>query len=300
MKTQPVILGRTILVVIATVLAGCGGSYGGGSGGQGPASLTISIEPTTITLGASATVTWSSNASRCTASGAWSGSKSGDGSQSVTPTETGTLTYSLVCSGGGYGESEQGSATLTVNAAGLASTWTGEACCLGAEKFPVEGITSESGELRFLGHGRHFVVRAGKPAIEFATCESCLAGALVNDKLAIDASSLKLHSRNSDTAALEGHYTTHLGSGYTLTVSIDAAGRMTGIDTRGCRFDGQARAATPASQVVAVEVVVSACGASDGHYAGDAALFSNTEDEPTRLLLSVSNAKSAIGWRLSR
>jgi len=123
---------------------------------------------------------------------------------------------------------------------------------------------------------------------------------LVNDKLAIDPSPLKLHSRNSDSAALEGHYTTHLGSGYTLTVSIDAAGRMTGIDTRGCRFDGQARAATPASQVVAVEVVVSACGDSDGHYAGDAAVFSNTEDEPARLLLSVSNAKSAIGWRLSR
>jgi hypothetical protein len=85
-----------------------------------------------------------------------------------------------------------------------------------------------------------------------------------------------------------------------LTVSIDAAGRMTGIDTKGCRFDGRPRAAIPASQVVDVDLEVSACGDSDGHYAGHAALFSDTDSGPVRLLLSVSNAKSAIGWRLSR
>ena len=300
MKAQPVLLVRTTQIAIAAVLAGCGGGYGGDGDGQGPATLSISIAPMTITLGESATLTWSSNAPSCTASGAWTGSKSGDGSQMVTPTETGTLTYSLVCSGGGYGESQQGSATLTVNAAGVAVTWTGEACCLGAEKFPVEGITSDSGELRFLGLGRHFVVKAGKPAVEFATCESCLAGTLVNDRLAMDPSSIKLHSRPSDSAALEGHFTTHLGSGYTLTISIDATGRMTGTDTRGCRIDGQTRARKPVSQVVEVELDVGACGVSDGHYQGAAALFSGTDGGPARLLLSVSNARSAIGWQLSR
>ena len=300
MKAQPVILVRTTQIAIAAVLAGCGGSYSGGGGGGGAATLSISIAPTAITLGQSATVTWSSNGSRCTASGAWTGSKSGDGSEMVTPTGTGTLTYSLICSGGGYGESEQGSATLTVNAAGLATTWTGEACCMGAEKFPVEGITSESGELRFLGLDRHFVVKAGKPAVEFATSESSLAGTLVNDRLAMDPGSIKLHSRPADSAALEGHYTTHLGSGYTLTVSIDATGRMSGIDTRGCRFDGQTRVRKPVSQVVEVELEVSACGVGDGRYQGAAALFSGTEGGPARLLLSVSNDKSAIGWQLSR
>ena len=300
MKAQPVKALRTILLAIAAALAGCGGGYGGGgSGGGGAASISMSIAPTTITLGASATITWSSNGSQCIAGGAWSGSKSGDGSQSVTPTATGTLTYTLVCSGGGYGNSQTGTATLTVNAA-LASTFTGEACCMGAEKFPVEGITSESGELRFLGLDRHFVAKSGEPTAEFETCDTCLAGALVNDQLAIDPSSLELRSRPSDSAALEGQYTTHLASGYTLTVSIDAAGRLTGIDTRGCRFDGQTRARTPASRVVDVELEVSACGSSDGRYTGNAALFSATESKPARLLLSASNAKSAIGWQLSR
>ena len=36
----------------------------------------------------------------------------------MTPTETGTLTYTLTCAGGGYGESQRASATLTVDPAG--------------------------------------------------------------------------------------------------------------------------------------------------------------------------------------
>jgi uncharacterized protein (TIGR03118 family) len=51
------------------------------------------------------------------ATGAWSGTKAPSGTEEVTPTATGTLTYSLVCSGGGYGESSTRSATLTVNPA---------------------------------------------------------------------------------------------------------------------------------------------------------------------------------------
>jgi len=299
MKAQPVTLVRTVLILVTGVLAGCGGGYGGG-GGPPPATLSISVSPTTITLGESATLTWNSNAPECTASGAWTGSKPGDGSESVTPTETGTLTYSLVCSGGRYGESDRGSATLTVNPAAQAAAFVGEACCMGTDTFAVEGITSESGELRFLARGRHFVVDAGKPPVAFATCESCLAGARVDDRLAIDLRSLTSLGPISEATTLEGHYTTHLGNGYTLTVSIDAAGRMTGIDTRGCRFDGQTRARTAASQVVDVALEVSACGASDGHYAGDAALFSEADGEPVGLLLSASNPKAAIGWRLSQ
>ena len=82
---------------------------------QGPATLSISVEPTTITLGQTATVTWSSNGGACTASGAWSGSRAASGSESVTPAEAGTFTYTLVCSGGGYGDSQVLSGTLTVN-----------------------------------------------------------------------------------------------------------------------------------------------------------------------------------------
>ena len=301
MKTRSVLFARNLVILIATALAGCSGyGGGGGGGGGGQATLSISVNPTTITLGQSANVTWSSNGNTCTASGAWSGTKAGDGTESVTPTAAGTQTYSLRCSGRGYGESEVGSAMLTVTSTVRAAAFTGVACCIGAETFPVDGITSESGELRFLGLGRHFVAPAGKPAIEFETAESRIAGARVNDKLAIAPGSLELRSRKTDSAALEGQYTTHLGSGYTLTVSIDAAGRMSGIDTRSCRFDGRTRARTPAAKVVNVELEVSACGESDGDYSGDAALLPATADGPAGLLLSVSNANSAIGWRLNR
>ncbi|MGH8204739.1 MAG: hypothetical protein ACREST_09035 [Steroidobacteraceae bacterium] len=301
MKARTVTRIPTALVLVTGVLAGCGGSYGGGGGGgRTPASLSISVSPETITLGQSATLTWNSNAPNCTASGAWSGSKASAGTESVTPTATGTLTYSLVCSGGRYGESNQGSATLTVNPASQAAAFKGEACCVGGEAFAVAGITSESGELRFLASGRHFVVKAGKPVAAYATCESCLAGARVNDGLAIDLRSLTSQRPVSESATLEGHYTTHLGNGYTLTVSIDAAGRMTAIDTRGCRVDGRARTRTPASRVVEVALEVSACGDSDGHYTGDAALFPEADGEPGGLLLSASNRDAAIGWRLSR
>ena len=300
MKVESATLIPTALILVTGVLAGCGGSYGGGGGDRPPASLSISVSPETITLGQSATLTWNSNAPNCTASGAWSGSKSSNGSENVTPTETGTLTYSLVCSGGRYGESRQGSTTLTVDPAEQAAAFKGEACCIGGQAVAVEGITSESGELRLLASGRHFVVETGKPAVAYATCESCLAGARVNDRLAIDLRSLTSRRADSESAALEGHYTTHLGNGYTLTVSIDPAGRMTAIDTRGCRIDGQARARTPASRVVEVTLEVSACGASDGHYAGDAALFAGADGEPGGLLLSASNREAAIGWRLSR
>ncbi len=116
MRTYRAAFGRLIAGLIAGALVGCGGSgYGGDGGSSGPATLSISVEPTTITLGQTATVTWSSNGGACTASGAWSGSRAASGSESVTPTEAGTSTYTLVCSGGGYGDSQVLSATLTVN-----------------------------------------------------------------------------------------------------------------------------------------------------------------------------------------
>jgi hypothetical protein len=45
------------------------------------------------------------------------GAQDASGTQTVTPTTTGTLTYSLVCTGGSYGQSDTVSATLTVNEA---------------------------------------------------------------------------------------------------------------------------------------------------------------------------------------
>lgn len=107
---------RCAVLSCVALLASCGGGYGGG-GGTSRASVSISVNPPTITLGQSATLTWSSNAGACTASGEWTGTKPAVGSETVTPTRTGMLTYSLVCTGGGYNDSDTLSTTLTVNPA---------------------------------------------------------------------------------------------------------------------------------------------------------------------------------------
>ena len=116
--------GRVLFMVSCAAIAACGGGGYGGDGGSPPtASISLTIDPTTITLGQSATLTWNTNGASCTAAGAWSGTKSATGSEEVTPTTTGTFTYTLTCSGGGYGQSDQRSATLMVNpAAAFTST----------------------------------------------------------------------------------------------------------------------------------------------------------------------------------
>src|SRR5262245_3227184 len=119
MSTHLDALSRVVAGLCFGLLAGCGGGgYGGGGGGSNPpaATLSISVNPMTITLGQSATVSWTSNGGVCVASGSWSGSKGGSGSEIVTPNATGMFTYTLSCSGGGYGQSQDVSAILTVNA----------------------------------------------------------------------------------------------------------------------------------------------------------------------------------------
>jgi hypothetical protein len=281
----------------AGLVASCGGGgYGGGGGGmRPPATLTISVSPSTITLGQSATVTWSSNAPNCTASGAWTGSRSSSGSETVTPAAPGTLTYTLVCSGGQYSESESGSATLTVDAAAIAALWIGDGCCIESETFQVAGLTSDNGDFRFLLPGSHYVGKDGKAMAAFATCDSCLAG-----KAGTDLRDFKLlritHQaleRPSGVAALQGIFTTNLGTGYTLTINVDASGLVTGIDTNGCSLNGQVK-----DYDLALDV--SACGESNGRYDGKAALIPGSTERAPELFLSASNADAAIGWRLSR
>lgn len=314
-----------IVGIGAGLLTSCGGgSYGGGS--NPPASLTISVSPDTITLGESATVTWTSNAP-CTASGAWSGTKTANGSETVTPTETGTFTYSLVCRGDGYGSSETESDTLTVTPAALASLMNGNACCDPIESFAVTGITTSAGEDRILLLDTHYVGAVGGKQAAYETCGTCLAGRLKTDPnqfklLAIapgdsvrasikaPASQTKtveftvpydrLSQRAPSNAVVQGIYTTNLGTGYTLTVTIDAAGQVIGNDTNGCRLDGQILPGRRSANHYDVALNVTACGRSDGWYRGRAALIFDGSGDARELFLSASNSDSAIGWRLSR
>ena len=105
----------------------------------------------------------------------------------------------------------------------------------------------------------------------FATCDSCLAG-----KAGTDLRDFKLlritHQaleRPSGVAALQGIYTTNLGTGYTLTITVDASGLVAGIDTNGCSLHGQVK-----DYDLALDV--SACGESNGRYDGQAALISGS------------------------
>jgi hypothetical protein len=316
---REIALARIVVCLFAGLAAACGGgSYGGDGGNRPPATLSIAVEPTTITLGDSATLTWSSNARNCSASGAWAGNKTASGSETVSPASAGTFTYSLVCSGGRYGQSNQGSATLTVNPAQAAGLWIGEGCCLDSASFAVAGMTNESGEYRFLALGTHYVGKAGEVPASYTTSDSSLAGrraadphafrlleisprVSVREGVARSIEFLVPYDRGFERAAApEGHYTTHLASGYTLTVSIDAGGRLTGIDTNGCRLGGRARARHVARNAFDVTLEVAACGESDGRYAGDAALLFDGGDRAAGLFLSASNEEAAIGWRLGR
>jgi hypothetical protein len=263
------------------------------------------------------------------ASGAWSGSKAASGNETVTPAQTGTFTYTLTCSGGQYGESPARSATLTVNPAAVASLVIGNACCDRLEPFPVTGITTDSGEDRFLLLGTHYVGEVGTAQAAYATCSSCLAGRLKDDpndfkllavtpRVAVRASirtpnltsrletveftvpNAPSFERPSSAAAVQGIYTTNLGTGYTLTITIDAAGQVIGNDTNGCGLDGRVSPSHRRFNHYNVVLNVSACGSSDGRYGGKAALIFDGTGNAMELFLSASNTSSAIGWRLSR
>ncbi len=99
---------------------------------------------------------------------------------------------------------------------------------------------------------------------------------------------------------LAGSYTSHLGTGYTLTITIDGAGQVVGADTNGCRLDGRAANGQPAVNAFDLMLNVSSCGRSNGRYAGKAALVDDDTGKASGLFVSTSNADSAIGWQLTR
>lgn len=285
---------------VACLLAGCGGSgYGGGGGMNPPASLNIAVAPTAITLGQSATITWSSNGRSCTASGDWSGNKASDGSEQVTPAAAGTFTYSMRCSGGGYGESQAGSATLTVSAAAVAGVFMGAACCERGDAFRVAGLTNERGEFRFLAQGGQVVGRANVAPVAFEATTKSLAGGRRNDAPPFRLLDIAPVDESMAAGRPEGTYTTYLTNGYTLTVTIDARGELIGSDTNGCLLQGRVSAA-PGASVAEVMHTVTGCGVRNGSYRGLAAALVDKSTGAQGLLLATSNADSAIGWRLTR
>lgn len=300
MNTSLVAKVRISGTFLACLLAGCGGSgYGGGGGMNPPASLNIAVAPTAITLGQSATITWSSNARNCTASGDWSGNKTSDGSEQVTPGAAGTFTYSMRCSGGGYGESQMGSATLTVSAAAVAGVFMGVACCERGAAFRVAGLTSERGEFRFLAQGKQVVGQANVAPVAFEATAKSLAGGRRTDASPFQLLDIAPVDPSMAAGKPQGTYTTYLTNGYTLTITIDAHGELIGSDTNGCLLQGRVTT-TRGSGVAEVTHAVTGCGLRNGRYSGLAAALVDKSTGAQGLLLATSNADSAIGWRLTR
>jgi hypothetical protein len=332
MRTLKASISAIAIGLVTGLLASCGGGYGGGGSGGGgpPATLNISIDSDTITLGESATITWSSNGNTCTASGDWTGTKAGDGSETVTPDATGEFTYSLTCSGGGYRDSQEGSVTLTVEAAASVSAlFVGEACCVDDAAVGVTVLTSRSGEFRLLTRGMQAVGQAGKPSLVFDASDSRLAGSRLNDASALEQLALTEQgsvrgtilvkdragvaqrlrftatqdpnfSQKATLAALQGIYTTAFPDGYTLTLTIDRSGEINGTDSRGCTVRGMAIAPRSSEASFGLGLDVSSCGASNGRFLGRAALIDAAAGRPVSLFLSASNENAAIGWQLSR
>jgi hypothetical protein len=328
MNTLRASLAGISTILIAGLVAGCGGGSYGGGGNNPPASLNMTIDPDTITLGESATITWNTNGNSCTASGAWSGMKAGDGTETVTPTETGTLTYSLVCRGGGYGASDTAHATLTVEAARVAGLFVGEACCVDAEPLEVAVLASGSGSFRLLTRGVSVVGEAGKAPMVFEAGDSLAGRRLVDSKalqklavtsrgaasgslLVSDRAAMARHvdfavpfdkgfNRKASLDALEGIYSVSTATGYSFTLTVDRTGEVNGSDSRGCVVRGVA--ALPPSGIAAyrLSLELSSCGRSDGRFAGSAALVNGTSARPGGLFLSASNENFAMGWRLTR
>jgi hypothetical protein len=72
------------------------------------------------------------------------------------------------------------------------------------------------------------------------------------------------------------------------------------LDTNGCSLKGKASTVTTAVNNFGLALRVGNCSNRSGRYDGNAALTFDGAGRTTGLFLSASNAKAAIGWRLSR
>lgn len=105
-------------LVVASILAGCGGG-GGGSSPTPPTpvtpapTVTVSLSSAKTTVGTPVTISWSStNSTSCAALGAWAGIKPVSGSDTITPTAGGQFTYTVSCDGAG-GTAQASTALIT-------------------------------------------------------------------------------------------------------------------------------------------------------------------------------------------
>ena len=75
-------------------------------------------------------------------------------------------------------------------------------------------------------------------------------------------------TRSASMQMVAGTYTRSNSSGYTVTMTVDSNGQMTGSDTQGCVFNGTVSVPFPAHNFYGMNMTVTSCGALNGSYNG--------------------------------
>ncbi|MBT8088936.1 MAG: hypothetical protein KJO01_01880 [Gammaproteobacteria bacterium] len=106
------------------------------------------------------------------------------------------------------------------------------------------------------------------------------------------------HQRTSSFSKLSANwfYTDGL---YSVTISIDQNGSISGSDTDGCVYVGDASIPDASVNTYAFDVTVMSCGPFNGMYAGLAVLDDDTVQDDT-LILSIDNGQVAIVLVMAR
>jgi hypothetical protein len=105
-------------------------------------------------------------------------------------------------------------------------------------------------------------------------------------------------ARGASLATTDDNWTATDGI-YTMTLSIDATGQLTGSDTDGCVFNGSVSVLDPAVNIYGIDVTATSCGAFDGTFAGYGVVGDTVVANDT-LTFVVSNASHVIVGELDR
>ncbi|MFP5506604.1 MAG: hypothetical protein ACLGH6_10425 [Gammaproteobacteria bacterium] len=108
-------------------------------------------------------------------------------------------------------------------------------------------------------------------------------------------------TRGASLATTDANWSASDGMGYTMTLSIDANGLLTGTDTDGCVFNGTVAVLDPAVNIYGIAVDVSLCtdAAFNGSYDGYGVVGDTTVANDT-LTFVVSNVGFIIVGELDR
>lgn len=113
--------------------------------------------------------------------------------------------------------------------------------------------------------------------------------------------------RTSSLDNLSGTWSATDLSGVTITVNVDSDGLISGSDTNGCMYNGNANILMPSFNIYQLDIAVASCVERDGSYAGLATAV-NSDDVPQirclacdgLLIFGVSNAGFSVTGTLKK